>query len=313
MPARLLQTAQLVWVIALAAYAAHYAGQRWDDFRAQEWRLDPLWFGVAAALALARRFFGGLRWGLLATLGRPDATFGEWRRHLRVYFLSNLATYLPGGVWYIPSRIQMSRRQGMSVAHTSLALVYEMGLLVWTGAAMGGYGLARSAGLPGQTAFFIFVGGMLLSLIVVYPRALMFATNQVRKILGRRPIETTVPAVWAAKLWGVSMGVWLCSGLSLFGLLRSLDPRVSAGSLGYVMSASAAAWTAGFLALWAPSGFGVREGVMGWLLAGTVATPIALVAVVVARILTLFEDVVWYVIAVLASGRLDRAGGGAGP
>lgn len=295
-----LALAQVFWVGALVAYVAHFAWNRWGEFQTQEWEIAGGWMGLAILLALLRRLAGAVRWALLALWGKGVLNRTAWVEHMGVYFISNLASYLPGSFWYIPSRIKMGRGRGLTALHTTLAAVYETGLLVATGLAASSYSLARTFGFSAQASLAALVISALGSLAFFHPAAVSASARLLLRALRRERIVSTVPFGWAAALWASSAAVWLFSGGSLFALLRGLDGSVPASSVWYLTSASAAAWTAGFLAPWAPSGLGVREGFLGWLLTGTVSAPILVVAVTAARLLTVVEDLFWAAVAVLA-------------
>ncbi|MBI5014765.1 MAG: flippase-like domain-containing protein [Deltaproteobacteria bacterium] len=299
-----LRAAQAAWFVAVVVYAGHFAATRWAEFRAQPWRVGASWLALALVLSLLRRLLGALRWMLLARFGRGPAAPGESLPFLRAYFLSNLAAYVPGSVWYIPSRIHLSRATGMTALHSSAAIAYEMGLLVWTGLLLSAYCLALKIGASPGGGAGVLATAAALSAVPLYPRAASWAARTLLRLLRRPRDLAAVPARWAASVWLASVGVWACSGLSLLALLKGLDPAVPGSRALFVTSAAAAAWSAGFLAPWAPSGLGVREGMLAWLLEGLAAGPVIAVAVVGARLLTILEDVVWALVALfLPEGR----------
>lgn len=296
---RLLWICQILWIGGLLFYATYYGRQRWAEFVVQDWQLRSGWFATAALLALLRRLCGGWRWTLLAVGWRADGPTVGHLGHLRVYFLSNLAAYLPGGVWYVPSRVHMSRVQGLSAGRAAVAVAYEIGLLVWTGLAVGSYCLVAKGGFSFRASGWILCAATACSSVPFYPRVIE-CLGRIGRATARPPAPTTR---WAGQLWLASMGVWVCGGLSACALVRALGFEVPGADCLFIASASAAAWVTGFLVPWAPSGLGIREGVMSWLLLGVVPTPVAVVVVVAARLLAVFEDVVWAAVSLLLPAR----------
>ncbi|MCB9098310.1 MAG: hypothetical protein H6632_02135 [Anaerolineales bacterium] len=248
---------------------------------------------VALGWAVIRRFLGGIRWVLIALYNHKSYSWPDVADHLRVYFLSNLANYIPGSLWYMASRIQLSRKKGVSTLQTSMGLIYETWLLVWSGCMVGLY-VAVIVFPQNRLNIFIFTSFMLiLSLVTIHPKIINLILAHTLRFLKRPPMLLEVTFSWGLQLWLVSLAVWIAGGLSLFYLLKAFSPDLSLDNFVYVTSASALAWTIGFLTPWAPSGLGVRDGILVWLLEVVVAAPLAVAATVGARLMTVIEDLLW--------------------
>ena len=85
----------------------------------------------------------------------------------------------------------------------------------------------------------------------------------------------------------------------MFCLLKALGADVTTDSLLHITSLFALSWVIGFLTPWAPSGLGIREGLLYWLLQSFVTAPLAMVAAVATRLITILEDVFWAVLSLL--------------
>ncbi len=183
-----------------------------------------------------------------------------------MYFQSNLARYIPGSVWYIPSRIALGKLQGIGVIRTSVGLVLEIGLNVWSGLLVGAYAALVFLPINDLAFSILLVRLVLLSLLAIQPWVMDAMLNFGLRILGRPPAQVNAAHGWAVQAGLVSLVIWVAGGLSQFYLLKTLYPAVSFKDLPGITSAVALAWTVGLLVPWAPQGLGVRDGLLVFLL-----------------------------------------------
>lgn len=247
-------------------------------------------------------------WGrLVRELGGPDTGFAERNR---IYFTANLGRYLPGKVWQIAGLAYLARDAGVSpLVATGAAVVGQALTLV--GAFLVGAGALASLG-PAWSAVVPWAAGAVGAVVVVVsvPPVFRRFVSVAFRVAGEAPPD----AVEAGGI-GPSFGVrwialyavnWVAYGAGFWLLARSFG--VSGGIVA-VGGAFAAAYLLGYLAVFAPAGIGVREGVLAALLS-PVATPEAGVALaVVARLWATVVELV--PVAAFGGRRLlrDRPGG----
>jgi len=180
----------------------------------------------------------------------------------RVWSSSELARYLPGVIWQVVGRVYLVRPYGVSGSVCSASQMLELalfllanillavGCLVWLGVKTF-HGVAQ-AWLLGAMAL------IPVLIVLVYPAIFYGITNQLLKRMGKPPIlrrlrfrQLCVLLVWAVLgLAWQSLAIWLIVSRPLG--LQFTKWWVVAG-------AYSLAWCAGFLAVWAPGGIGVRE------------------------------------------------------
>ncbi|MEW6264415.1 MAG: lysylphosphatidylglycerol synthase domain-containing protein [Thermodesulfobacteriota bacterium] len=291
-----------VWIGLVIFFLFWYLRRHWSEFRDQAWHLDPWWTIGAVAWAWLRRLLAAWRWALIAQPGPGRLDRATAWEEMRIYFLSSLAAYLPGSVWYMASRIQQSRRIGHGVVKTSLGLVFETGLLLWSGLTVGL--LAQDRLWPAGSTFLGLLAALLviLTALALHPRIVNYILGHIFRLIRRPLIRLEASWTWGLGVWILSLGLWLAWGLSLFSLLKALDPAVSWASLLDITGAYALAWSLGFLTIWAPSGLGVREGFLFVLLAPYAAVPVAMTAALASRLVTVSEDLFWAALALLSGG-----------
>jgi hypothetical protein len=199
-----------------------------------------------------------------------------WLAAIRVWFVSNLGKYIPGKVWAIGAMAVLARDAGASpVVATGASLVMNLVNLSagFLAVAVLGAGdvLAR---LPGaRLGAWVILGGAALG-VIVGPRLLTWATQWLARRRGDdRPLPVPMTHTTLLALLAANVAGWLAYGVGFWLFARALVPG-GAGSLAAASAVYVASYLAGYLALFAPGGIGVREAVMYSLLtAMSLATP----------------------------------------
>jgi glycosyltransferase 2 family protein len=228
-----------------------------------------------------------------------------YRVALQAEMLSMLAKYIPGGVWTPAARVVALRRFGVKDTPVVLATVLlEAGLSAVAGVGVFLVGLVLVDGvdfpLAPLAAFAIVVG------ILLHPRVFAPAANLLLRPFGLGGVQP-LPARTAFQLIGFYALTWPLGGAALFFLLRAVggDPAVTA--IPYLGGVAAVGAIVAVLAVFAPSGLGVREASMyGLLLA--VATPAeALGATILNRLaITVVEAALLFVGVLLIRRHRER-------
>lgn len=202
----------------------------------------------------------------------------------RLYNLSQLGKYIPGGVWQFVGRGAAYRHRGASYAAIRDTLLVES-LWVVAGAATAGVALTGPAlvelgrhGLQGAPAgwwLLLSFLGLLIALVALLRW----------KEAAIRYLRLALPDL---RVLAVQAGIWCLLGTAFwllalaFGL--SLPPMFAAGLF-------ALAYALGFLVLFAPAGLGVRDAVLTFGLLAYAPAAEALAVSVLARALYLLVDV----------------------
>lgn len=294
---------QVSWVAAVFVFIVLVVFSNWEAITNVEWTLGSIGLISAALIAsLMRRLAGGLRWAWVVSLFKTDGKPIPLRDNLRVYFITNLGTYLPGTYWFIPARMMMNSKHGMTAMQTGISTVFEHLLLVLSGALLGLLGMelvAQVLNIP-VASFWWILAVVILGLVSIHPAVLRFLMQLLAKILGKSlgNYNVTYPTALLHLLWSVV--IWLLGSLSLLLLAQVFVPTLTLMDLPVFSAIFAVSWLIGFFTPFAPSGIGVREGVMG-LAFGVMGIPVG-VSVVIAmlsRLLIVAEDLFWAAFSVL--------------
>lgn len=269
---RWIKAAGFVFTVASLAFAgvliARHGGnltEQWVELRAAGWRPRPGWLLAALGVATANLFLLGGAWiHLLRALG---GSLG-YVEGMRVWTWTNLGRYLPGRVWQLSALtlyLREKRKIGGIGLGSNLALQVLM-LAIGAAVAFGVLGLRLAEGRPAliTAAAVMTVAGLAVAL---RPSMVQRLSNWMGGWMGE-PALSVQPR--RAALWEAAVVVtvsWGVHGLSLWLLWRGAGAEAGPDPL-FWTGAFAAAYLAGYVALFAPAGLVVREGALAFLLVG---------------------------------------------
>jgi len=292
---RLRQLLQIGWFTLIGVFIVLAIATSWDSIRALEWTPNRLIsLAIALVVTLMRKFTGAIRWAwIIQLLGKEKMSFIQ---SLRVFFISGLAAWLPGTYWFIPGRILMNTKQGVTSLQTSVSILLEQFLMIISGGLMAIFAfdlVADVTKVPVQSFWWVLLI-IAAGLVAIHPRVIHFCTNLMAKVLRMQPvaIELGYGMMLALLLWSVV--VWVLSGMSLLFLTQVFVPEIGVQQTGVFTAIFAFSFLVGYFTPFAPNGLGVREGIMGLAL-GALGVPAGLIVIIAAlsRLLVIFEDVFW--------------------
>lgn len=140
--------------------------------------------------------------------------------------------------------------------------------------------------LSGHTLLLVLaVIGVLTGFVFLIPK---LATHAAAFLKTLAPLMTNVP-LWVSVLVSHSL-LWCCQGVAFFLFIRSLVP-VQWADAGVLTASYAFAWIVGFLSFLTPGGLGVREGLLGVLLAHYMPTSQATLVALLCRLWMLSAEI----------------------
>jgi hypothetical protein len=275
--------------------------RRWDEVGPLLARLSLPAVLASLLAAAAGMLCSFLAWrGLLTGLGHHLPLAGG----MRVWFLGNLAKYVPGSVWQAVAQAELGREYRVARRTSGAALVVSMLVALGTGA------LVALATLPllgpdGLDRYWWVLLVLPVAAVVLWPPLLNRLIGRVLRLARREPLPVPVALGGLLRAAGWDLAGWLCFGTHVWLLAESLgatDPTLFLQATG----AFAAAWCIGFLVVFAPAGAGARELALVLLLQPAVPTTTAWVLAGVSRLLFTVGDAGWGVGALLAERRRRR-------
>lgn len=276
---RVLVGLQLAFLVAVLGFLTYAFRDAWADALPLLRAADPLLLLAALAVLAAYYllFVVGWQW-ILAAFGIRVA----YRIALQAEMASMLAKYVPGGVWTPLARIVWLRRTG-GVQDTSLVLssiLLEAGLSAVAGVLVFLASLALVEAVDAPLWPLLAFG--LITATLLHPRVF---TALARALFRRFDAEEPprLPYRALVGLLAYYAFTWLVGGSALYLLLLSLHSDPGLETIPYLGGAAAVGAIVAVLAVFAPSGLGVREASMYGLMVVVVPAGAALGATVLNR------------------------------
>jgi len=262
---RLLFLAKIAFAVAVVVAVAYALVREWKPVTAAMHEARPQWgmLALASAIVLVNYALLVEAWRIVLAgwegerRGKDAATLGFWES-ARIWSVSNLGRYIPGKVWQMGSMALMAQERGASgvtaagaaVVVTLINTVAGFVVLALTG-----------AGVLHVPPLGIAVIGLLGVGLLLAPQLIPWMGNLAGRILRRPVVVGRIPhtAIWLAAL--ISAASWIVYGVA-FRVLAVGVLGVATGAVGTYIAVFTASYLAGFLALIAPGGVGVREIVM---------------------------------------------------
>jgi glycosyltransferase 2 family protein len=224
--------------------------------------------------------------------------FGETKTNfvvsMKIYGRTQIAKYIPGNIFHLPSRHILGRQLGLDHVPLLGAAIFEIvGLLIVSGI-ISSLGVVIRKGqiiLPiGTFAFFFLSAFSPLVLGIIFHRIPVL-----RKLgLPQKSIAETYKVLLPN--WFIYLFFLLVAGMILWIIIYGVKGSWSIVPPGIVLSAYAASWLAGTFTPGSPAGAGVREAVLILMLSGFLGESTSVLIALVSRMVTIFGDVCFYLI-----------------
>jgi uncharacterized membrane protein YbhN (UPF0104 family) len=221
----------------------------------------------------------------------------SYRAALQAEMASLLAKYVPGGVWTPAARVAaLERLTGETATGTLLAsIIVEAilsaisGVLVFVVSL--GWVANVNAPLVPLALFTVFC------VAILHPRVFSPVLTRVLRPFGLRSLEPLSFPTMAALLC-FYCGTWLVGGLGLDFLIHSLGATPGLATIPFLGGVAAIGAIVSVLAIFAPSGLGVREASMYALLIAITSTSTALSATILNRLTITVVELALFLVGV---------------
>ncbi len=270
-------------LLAAGGYYLYRWGDRLPDLLG---RVQPLWAVAALMVTVAAAFLYSLiQYRIYRRLDAPVT----YRLTFRIVTISQLGKYLPGKVMFAGNFYLLSRAAGIGNAQIGAAFVISQAMWMLT---------ASLCALPvlsllNPTLRYLVVLLPLPLLLLLYPRFLRRLLQLGQRLVGQRQAEPTLLSglepLFYLQIATMYLLNWSLAGLATWFSLRAFGP-VGRDMFPLALASVALGTVAGFVALFAPVGLGIREGVGAVVLAPALGPEAALLALLLLRGITVIVD-----------------------
>jgi hypothetical protein len=273
----------------------------WDELAEADLHFD-IWLLLASFLILGIWMMAqAYIWHLLTVANGAHIPVP---RAMAAWLYSQLGKYVPGKVFLYLGRVHLYSREGRSAGPITVAFGVEfVGSLA--AAVIMVLVAALTSDVPVLDEYrWALVIALAAFLVALHPRFIGWAVGLAARALKRKPFDVGFSYPRLLGFVGLYFVNWALFGFALFVFIRSFY-ALEFDSILYLAGAFSLSSIIGILAVFAPSGLGVREGVLALFLAPAMPNSVALVVSVATRL--------WLTVAELAAAgiaySLVRRGG----
>jgi uncharacterized membrane protein YbhN (UPF0104 family) len=202
----------------------------------------------------------------------------------RIYFLSGVARYLPGGFWHFGGRIVWLNQLSVPLKASTQTVLAEQASVLWVALV--------------SSMFFVFVHtlqgslrqvllGLMCFLLLIAASVVLTWTLKVADHKGHNH------QVQSFKQIALYLVFWLCYGISIYILIIALEYPIRQIEPFRIIGYASLSWAVGYLVIFVPGGVGVREGVLTVLLSALLPFPIAGTIALLARMVSTIPELIW--------------------
>jgi glycosyltransferase 2 family protein len=299
---RVSQVVQIAFTVLVIAFIAIYLS-RIDWTSLEGLSLSPAPLIASCLIALAYRYWGAFIWlYLLVQLGAKS--IGRfWVELSYVYAKSWLGRYLLGAGTWILGKLYFAAQHGVPKSKLAVSGVLE-GVLQLVATLVVGLALLvfdPRLGALGVGAVTVAAIALAACVVALIPPVFRFGIGLAFRIVRRKRIAREDLPSGRSILVGGSLYVigTFISGSAYFFVVQAVYPAVRWTDFIYIVGASSVAAAVSLLAVFAPGGIGVREGVQVAFFSALMPTEIAVVIAVLMRLWSLAIDVLFFATAAL--------------
>ncbi len=275
---RWMRALQAVVLIGAGYYLFRQIAPHWPVIRARQfaWQPGALALGSAVVLLTLTVLIGAwtasLRW-CAARISALDAA--------KVWFTSNLARFLPGGVWQFASLAVMSSRYGVSATVATATVLLEQVVLLLTGLAV----VAVFTPAVLQAAWWqgALVAGLVLGVLMLALPGGRVGRWLAQHIPSLSLVWSQLRAPQLLLFFLILIVPWLLYGSAFRLLAIGLLGGVSA-SWGFYIATFTGSYLAGVIAVFAPAGLFIREAALIGVLTPVIGGGDAVILAIASRI-----------------------------
>lgn len=274
-------------IAATVWWLGRLIADNWAQLRGYDWRVNPVLLAASVVAHVAVLAWGVWVWSrVLRHFEHPPVRLGMLQR---IWFLSNLARYVPGKVFQFIAVAQLSRSAGLSGAvlltsmlvHTGMALLSAVVVAAWT---------LSDAVLPGVDPRWLIATATIGAAFAVHPAFLNRLLTAIPRLLKKDVIRWNASWLDGLALLGLSVVSWMFYGVAYHLFVASLAD-VPWTLLPQLAGVNALSFFIGYASV-LPGGMGLREFAMAELLQPYLPAGVAAVLAIASRLWTIAAELI---------------------
>lgn len=255
---KILSLIKAVFLIAVLYFIVVYFVKNIDEIKNQDLHINWLVFSISMLFYFIYKYTLASLWHYITKLNNASIPYDK---AVTAYLYSILGKYIPGKVFMLAARLVYYKEEDAPLGKVTICFFFE-NICTLLGAAM--LFIVSLFFFPNDVMkdyWYITVGLMVAFFICIHPKILNFFLGILEKIFKKSNLKVNMSYGQMIKIVLLFVGNWLIVGVGFYMLVYSIYPVPLSESL-FVAGIFAISAIIGILAIFAPSGIGVREGIM---------------------------------------------------
>ncbi|MFV1974768.1 MAG: lysylphosphatidylglycerol synthase domain-containing protein [Candidatus Scalindua sp.] len=261
-----------IFFIGFAVYT------QWDKLQNYQWDFQISWLVLSLITLMASLFLGPFGWYLVLRSLRQKLSY---KKSFYIWTTSSVAKYIPGTIWSYVSRAAHAKNEDIKIGPIAASIYIEQILLVITSLAVGIPIFIKSSN-PIITPLYLILA-LITLFIIIHPKFFNLLTHipgRVGKAVENVQFSTTTSL---SGLYLFYIFHWLIFSIAFIFFINSISP-VMPEQYFYIGSALAASFFVSFIFIIFPSGIGIRESILYFLLLNYFPETVSLAVAVGSRL-----------------------------
>ncbi len=249
----------------------------WNEIVKYDWDINYYFLACSFLLLMVGSVLMAFGWNLILRVLGGRLTY---KKALKIFFITDLAKYVPGKVWTMVGKVYLCKKAGIPVATTSASVFIQPMMQVVAGILMFLVSLpfwTESNDFVNKLYFFLPL--IPIGLIMLHPAIMGRLLNFVLVKFKQEPVELHIKYRHILLILLSWCGLWVLTGITYYLLIIAVHP-FPISRLPVTIGIFAIAGISQFLT---PSGIGVLEGVLTVLLGLYLPVPVAILIALLAR------------------------------
>ncbi|KKK98562.1 hypothetical protein LCGC14_2641490, partial [marine sediment metagenome] len=205
---------QVILIAVIFYFLARNLYINWNKIAQYDWRINYYFLVFSWLLSVGGGFLIALGWNLILRVlgGRLSH-----KRALKIFFITDLAKYIPGKVWTMVGKVYMCKEEGVPVAVTSTSVVIQPLIQVISGLLIFLLSLpfwTKTSDFMNNLYFLFFL--IPVGLLFLHPAIMTKPLNFLLKKLKQKPVEIKIKyrdILLILLLW---CGLWILTGITYY-------------------------------------------------------------------------------------------------
>jgi len=202
---------------------------------------------------------------------------------LKIIFYSQLGKYLPGKIWTWAGRMYFCQRLGISNRKIFISMILELALTTISGMLIFLVAFSISPGFEININPFFLIIVVIISFMIIHPKVLARIINFFLRLIKKERVTIELHFSQICIIMAYYCISWFCFGIALYFLINSVA-FIAPSKIPIITGSFAISTTLGIIALFAPAGLGVREGILSLLLSNFFPLSLAILLSFLCRI-----------------------------